>query len=305
VQPAESNFLPNPDYPYIYPVTNPINLNGQALDNLPELLEQAQRALYYGDALFETLRVFDRHLPFLNRHWDRLASGMRLIGFEFPDYWDAVFFDTQIRRISPPNARVRLTVWRSPGGRYAPMNNVPQFLITAEGLPAAILEWPEFGLELGVCESVCLPVDEFSNLKTLNAPRYTAAAREAKVKDWDDALVLNSYNRICESTSSNVFWWEGDRLCTVPLSEGCVAGVFRSFLIETTRDLGIPVMEKVATPETLLAAGEIFLTNAVRGIVPVRIFAGQSRPSILTRQLFGQVNNVLFRKRPPANSQQP
>lgn len=304
MQSAESNFLPNPDYPYIYPVTNRINLNGQLLDNLPEPLGQAQRALYYGDALFETMRMFDGCLPFLNRHWERLASGMQILGFDLSDDWDAEFFDTQIQRISPSNARVRLTVWRSPGGRYAPMKNVPQFLISAESLPTAKPEWLASGLEIGICHSVRLPVDAFSNLKTLNAPRYVAAARDAMANGWDEALLLNAYERVCEATSSNVFWWEDGQLCTVPLSEGCVAGVFRNFLLETMPNLGISVMEKVATPDTLLAADEIFLTNAVRGITPVRIFAGQSRTSMLTHQLFGQVNNVLFSQRPTANSQQ-
>jgi len=280
-----------------------MNFNARVLDKHPEFLEQTQRALFYGDALFETIRVFDGKTPLLTRHWGRLSAGLRSLGFEIPSGWSTSYFEKEILRISPKNARVRLTVWRSPGGKYAPVDNTPQFLITAEAMSEAQLMWPKNGLELGLCQSVLLPVDAFSNLKTLNAPRYVAASREAQANHWDDALLLNAHGRVCEATSSNVFWWEGDLLCTVPLSEGCVAGVFRAFVLETASGLGIQIVEKAATPETLLAAAEIFLTNAVRGIVPVRIFAGQSRPSTQTSRLFSQLEHALFNQQSTANSQ--
>lgn len=262
------------------------NLNGQVLDRLPDLLELTQRALYYGDALFETMRVFDGRIPLLERHWARLSAGMDVLGFAVPTHWDADFLQKQIRHTAPTNARVRLTVWRSPGGKYAPQNNVPQFLITAEALGSTWLEWPTATLELGICTTVRLPVDAFSNFKTLNAPRYVAAAREAQANGWDDAVLLNAHERVCEATSSNVFWWAGDVLGTVPLSEGCVAGVMRAVVLEAARQSEIVFLEKIAPIEALHAADEIFITNAVRGIVPVRTFAGRNLPSRQTRQLF-------------------
>jgi branched-chain amino acid aminotransferase len=266
-----------------------INWNGTPLERLPEGWTEAQRALFYGDALFETMRAFGSRLPLLERHWARLRGGLTLLGFALPSEWDAVFWEKNIWRVAPPNARVRLTVWRSAGGYYRPANNQPQFLITAEPLPGAALAWPEAGLTLGVSTSVRLPVDAYSNLKTLNSARYVAAAREAQAQGWDDALVLNAFERVCEATASNVWWWEGDRLYTVPLSEGCVAGVMRAFVLETAAEAGQTIIEKALLPEALWAADEIFLTNAVRGIQPVRIFAGARLGSERTQWLFERV----------------
>lgn len=269
-----------------------VNLNGQPLDALPDLLEQTRRALYYGDAIFETLRVFDGRIPLLERHWARLSAGMKAVGLAAPPDWSADFFQKQIQRVAPPNARVRLTVWRSPGGRYAPQNDTPQFLIAAEALDSPRWEWPTAALHLGVCTTVRLPVDVFSNYKTLNAPRYVAAAREAQASGWDDALLLNAFERVCEATASNVFWWADGRLFTVPLSEGCVAGVMRATVLEVAHQAGIAVWEKTATPEILHEADEIFLTNAVRGIMPVRIFAGRKLPDQQTRLLFDHLQRL-------------
>jgi branched-chain amino acid aminotransferase len=271
----------------------PVNLNGHLLPQLPDILDSAQRALFYADALFETMRVFDGEIPLLARHWARLSTGLTALGFSLPHLWDADFFRQEIQRVAPGNARVRLTVWRSTGGRYAPADDTPQFLITAEPLDKN-LQKLEPGIKLGLSAAVRLPVDAFSNLKTLNAARYVAAAREARSNGWDDALLLNAYGRVCEATSSNIFWWEGDQLCTVPLSEGCVAGVFRAALLDIARSEGIHFDEKKALPEELHAADEIFLTNAVRGIQPVRIFAGRSRTSTRTLRLFDHIQHAVF-----------
>lgn len=276
----------------------PINWNGCILERLPDRWAEAQRALFYGDALFETMRAFDGRLPLLGRHWERLRSGLMQLGFELPLEWDAVFFEKNIQAISPPNARIRLTVWRSAGGHYRPTNNQPQFLIMAEPLLGTAFEWPNDGLTLGVSAWVRLPIDAYSNLKTLNSPRYVAAAREAKTKGWDEALLLNTFERVCEATSSNVFWWAGDVLCTVPLSEGCVAGVMRALVLETAAKAGLATSEQATEPEALLEAEEIFLTNAIRGIQPVCIFADAQLGCERTRWLFERLQAQMLAEQP-------
>lgn len=272
----------------------PVIINEQFYPALPEGLALATRAVFYGDALFETMRSFDGSIPLLGRHWVRLNAGMQALGFDIPDNWNAAFFQREISRVAPANARVRLTVWRSHGGRYAPERNAACFLITAEAMDTGYVDWPSAPYNVGLSEHVRIPVDAYSNFKTLNAARYVAAAREAAANGWDDALVLNSSDRICEATSSNAFWWLGDRLCTVPLSEGCVAGVMRAVVLENCRALGYTVQENSITFAALQQADEIFLTNAVRGIIPVRIFAGQLRTNLKTKRLFDTIKGHMF-----------
>jgi branched-chain amino acid aminotransferase len=245
-----------------------------------------QRAIFYGDAIFETLRVVHGRAPLLERHIVRLKKGLYTLGFEVPDNWDVPFFEAEIAKISPLNARVRLTVYRSEGGLYFPENNTPQCLCTATKLPSPLLEWATIPLQIGVCERVRLPIDDFSGVKTLNAPRYVQAAIEARKAGWDDGLVLNSANRVCEATSSNVFWWKNGALHTILLTEGCVAGVMRELLIELAQKADIEVLELAVTPKDISTADELFLTNAVRGIVPVGQLAGKIFQTNRTMQLF-------------------
>jgi branched-chain amino acid aminotransferase len=254
---------------------NAINLNGQVLESLPGPLALAQRGLYYADSLFETLRVFDGQLPFWPLHWERLVRGLVAMRYRVPGHWSAAFFADEIGRMALRNARVRLTVWRSPGGLYAPADDVPQFLLTAQELDSIVFGWCSDGLQVGLCDSVRLPVDALSGLKTLNAARYVAAAQEAKARGWDEGVVLNARERVCEATSSNVFWVKGDTVCTPPLSEGPVTGTLRFLLLGLLAGAGHRVVEKVAVRGTLLGADEVFLTNAVQGIRWVRSFEGK------------------------------
>lgn len=263
-----------------------LNLNGTLLPALPADLELASRGLFFADALFETMRVFGGRLPFLERHLERLFAGMTALGYARPAVWTGDFFRTEILKITPPNARVRLTIWRTAGGRFLPENDAPQFLITAEPLAEPTFSWPETGLKLGVAQTVVLPCDAFSNFKTLNAARYVAAAREARAGGFDDVFIPNQHGRICETTIANVFMFDKKRLVTPALSEGCVAGTTRTAVLELAVKTGLAVAEQPVTFAALARAEEIFLTNAVRGIVPVGKFQGRKLPSTRARDLF-------------------
>jgi branched-chain amino acid aminotransferase len=266
------------------------NLNGTLLEHLPDDLLLVQRGLYYGDSVFESIRVLGGRLPLWPQHWARLLAASRLMDYDWPSDWTSDFFHSEILKVLPaPNARVRLTVWRSTGGLYRPDNNTPRYLVSTQMLHADRYEWHTQGVRAGVCTSVYLPVDAYSGLKTLNAARYVAASIEAQRNGWDDVIILNAYKRVCEAVSSNVFWWEGDDLFTTPLADGPVTGVFRSLLLSLT-DVKMPtIREKSITPEALLEADEVFLTNAVQGIRWVKYLQGKDLKYHKTMQLFEEV----------------
>jgi branched-chain amino acid aminotransferase len=248
------------------------NLNGQVSPSLSESFALLQRAAYYGDGLFESLRVFKGQLPFWVSHWERFSTGLKALGFERPVHWTAGFFENEIKKISPENARIRLTVWRSPGGLYLPTNNIPQFLITAEAMESDVFEWLGRGLDVCLCETIRLPVDTLSGIKTLNGIRYIMAAKEAREKGMDDAIILNAHGRICEATGSNVIWLKGDTVFVPPSFEGQIKGTLQHLLCNLLEEDGWEVREKPALVEDVLDADELLLTNAVRGIRWVRKF---------------------------------
>ena len=63
---------------------------------------------------------------------------------------------------------------------------------------------------------------------------------------------------------TNIFWVKNEVVYTPPLSEGCIAGVMRRFVVEKIKEAGIPFREQTLPEDDLWQAEEIFLTNAIK-----------------------------------------
>src|SRR6185436_8010991 len=107
---------------------------------------------------------------------------------------------------------------------------------------------------------------QYANIKSSNFLPSVMASIFASENGFDECLFQNTSNRICDASISNVFWIKDDRIFTPPLSEGGIAGVTRSHLLEELPKRKYKVEEKVCAIEELIEANEIFLTNTIRGI---------------------------------------
>jgi branched-chain amino acid aminotransferase len=165
-----------------------------------------------------------------------------------------------------------LTVWRKQGGKFLPENNEVHFIIECSELTQSKYPHEINFITIKKSQRVVLVCDAFSNYKTLNAPRYVAAAIEAKEHNLDDVIIPNMYGRVGECSSSNIFMVKKNKIITSSLSEGCVDGVLRQNILEMAKKSGFEVIEKSVTFAALKKADEVFLTNSIRGIVSVGAF---------------------------------
>lgn len=90
------------------------------------------------------------------------------------------------------------------------------------------------------------------------------AAINAQSRNLDDVLIVNDNGGILESSSCNMFVVSNGVLYTPGLEEGCLAGTMRMQIINLALQNGIKVYECNILPQNLLAADEIFFTNAIR-----------------------------------------
>jgi branched-chain amino acid aminotransferase len=111
----------------------------------------------------------------------------------------------------------------------------------------------------------------------------------------NDALILNQHGRICEATIANIFWIKDDRIHTPPLSEGCVAGVMRKYLLEKIPAINRKTSETELTIDELQNAEEVFLTNAVYGMRWVRGFRDKQYQNIQCIKLFQSILSPLWK----------
>ncbi|HTB99960.1 MAG TPA: aminotransferase class IV, partial [Ferruginibacter sp.] len=108
--------------------------------------------------------------------------------------------------------------------------------------------------------------DILSNLKHNNYLPYVMGALHAKKEKWNDAIILNSANRICDTTIANIFIIKDEIIYTPPLTEACVAGVMRNYIVRNSKSSGFELIEKELTQEDVLNADEVFITNTIRNI---------------------------------------
>lgn len=246
-------------------------LNGEE-KNANELLFSSQnRSFRYGDGLFESMRMINGKLCYPQKHLQRLMNGVQLLQLRLPDNFVSLSLEEWCRKLAEQNgisgsARVRLSVFRNDGGYYMPQTNDASWLLEMWSMDHDHYHINDKGLSVELFQEIRKPVNKLSGLKTANAQLYVLASLYAQKMNVDDAILINQNGNVIEATGSSLFAVKNGVLYTSPLSEGCVAGVMRSAIMEIAQANRIAVYEVPLPLSVLLNSDEIFLTNAVRGI---------------------------------------
>jgi 4-amino-4-deoxychorismate lyase len=246
------------------------------------------RALHYGDGLFETIRVHAGRPRFLARHLQRLRAGCERLRFPSLD-WPGL--NAQILAVSATAADsvLKVIVSRGEGNRgYRPQTGRPPTLIL---LLSAMPGWPsqlvESGVRAMVCKTRLCSQPQLAGIKHLNRLEQVLASAE-----WDDdriqeGLMLDASERLIEGTRSNVFLVLGSKLVTPTLTACGVAGIMRSVVLDLARDIGLGTEIRPVRSAELHRASEVLLCNSVVGIWPVSTVDGYASYSVgaVTRAL--------------------
>ena len=231
----------------------------------------ANRGFLLGDGVFESMRFTDNRAPFLGLHVARLHAAMEAHGMNIPESLQEAHLKESLeawRQTWPfdGDARIRLTAYREGPGKYTPATDDTSWVATVERMDTRGFSLAPKGLDVDIYQDMHKHVSPVSRYKNIASTVYVHAARHARIQGWGDALILNADQKIIESSRSNLFVVSNGVLYTPGLEDGCVGGIMRAVLIRTALDRGVKVYECTLTPQTLLQADELFLTNAVRGI---------------------------------------
>ena len=257
------------------------------------------RSFRYGDGLFETIKVTKGKIQLHNYHFERLFSGMKKLQFEIPQYFSASFLENKIAELYKKNqhnafARVRLMVFRGNGGLYDAENNLPNYIIQSWDIEQAE-ELNSNGLIVDIYQEAKKSCDKFANIKHNNFLPYVMAALHARQVKVNDCILLNSHDRICDTTIANIFIIKDGIVYTPPLSEGCIAGVMRRFIIETL-PTKFGIEEKPLSIKELENANEIFVTNSIRGIRWVAQFGEIKYTNEKVKEIYALIHSALLKE---------
>ncbi len=149
--------------------------------------------------------------------------------------------------------------------------NVEQFATEPKAYPALLLK-PATLITSTIRRSTAAPS---TRLKTLSYIDNIAAAREAASRAIDDALMLNTDERVACSTIANIFLLKGRKLVTPSRGQGILTGVMRQAVLSSAHHLGFACEERPVKPAELFKADAVFLTNSLRFVRPVTLLDQQ------------------------------
>ena len=245
-------------------------LNGELVEEEKALVSVFDRSFWYGDGLFETIRVHHGKPFRWLRHLERLEHGASTLGISVPHSKEQLtsFAHQLLEANAIPEALLRITLSRGVGGRgYAPAGaKQPTLVMTVHPLdePGSKSRWRLHTSSVRVAAR-----DPVAGHKSNNKLHQILAQAEAVKAGFDDALLLNTNGHMAEAATSNFFWIQGGTIRTAPLAAGILRGITREIVFELCDTLKLRRVETAAGPEALPTAEGAFVTLSSMGIVEV------------------------------------
>jgi aminodeoxychorismate lyase len=247
-------------------------LNGKLIDEAESGISVFDRSFCYGDGLFETFRVSNGRGFRLPDHLHRLRTSARQLGFRVPfsdeDVEDHV--DALVNENDLPDAMIRIHLSRGTGSRgYSPRGaNQPAFVMSAHPAPEITPGRPP-AWRMKTSPHRWSADDPLVRHKTASRLINVIAKAEAEESGYDDAFFVNRLNHVVEATCANVFWFEGNLICTPPLDAGVLPGVTRHTLLRLASLNNLRTEEKNLPLERLKVVDGAFLSLSSYGVIEI------------------------------------
>ena len=272
------------------------NFNGKLINEDDKILDAKNRGLQLGDGVYEELRIVSGEVIFLEEHYLRLMSSMRILRMEIPMNFTMEFMEEEmLKTISNEDLkhtkRVKFTVFRNSDNNSALARNSVSYIVTTSLLlnPFYILEENEYEVEL--FKDFYKNASMLSNLDTTNKILNVVGRIYAQENDYNDCLVLNEQKQVIESLNGNIFLIQKNVIKTPPLTDGCLNGILRKKMIEIISKLeDYELQELSISPFELQKADELFTINAIDGITSITKYRKKVYSNSVAKKLIGKLN---------------
>lgn len=248
--------------------------NGKPASSLSFL----DRGFAYGDGLFETIGVIEGRAQFLAEHLRRLYRDC----FRLNILLDARSLEAEIAALLArcDEGILKIVVTRAGTQRgYAVQKDArgERFLLFYPQKFTADARSRE-GVAVRVCRQRLSEQRSLAGMKHLHRLEQVLARAEWSDSTIAEGLMLDSSGRLIEGTMSNIYIVDNGRVLTPRLHRCGVAGVIREIVMMQLASHCAPVIETDLTLDDIYTAEEVFLSNSVIGIWPVRKIECLSKP---------------------------
>jgi len=245
-------------------LTNPVWLHNHLVDASHAHIAVSDHGVTVGDGVFETIAVRGGVAVALDRHIARLTWSAQQMGLLAPE--EAVVHDAVVAVLSAADnatrasGRMRIT-WTSGDGPLGSARG---------GGPGTLMVWAQAAgawpatSRIAVCPWVRNERSAVAGVKTTSYAENVVALAWAREHGADEALFLDTRGNLSEGTGSNVVLSLNGALVTPALSTGCLAGIVRALVLETSA-----VVELEMGESALRECDAVALLSSTRDVHPV------------------------------------
>ncbi|MDP8212859.1 MAG: aminotransferase class IV [Candidatus Zapsychrus exili] len=233
-------------------------LAGKIKDINKKEIESLSPGVLKARGVFETLKVYDGKIFFLNEHLERMRRG--LIALKLRNILSGATINKKVIELLKinklKNARARISIWKEGTKQRACIIVMPLNRSKRNGFNANLSKTKKNRSSI-------------SHLKTFSYRNCLDAFLDAQSKGFDEAILLNNKGFIAEASRSNIFFIKRGKLFTPSIDCGCLNGITRGVVMKIAKDIGINVEIGRFQLKNLLSSEEAFLTNSLIGVMPL------------------------------------
>ncbi|MBF0265681.1 MAG: aminodeoxychorismate lyase [Gammaproteobacteria bacterium] len=269
-----------------------ILINGETNDKV----SARDRGLAYGDGVFETLAVVNNKIHNWDLHVNRLHDSLKRL--KFPTIDEQLLLSRLNELIEHSEFAIdnrfiiKLIITR---GETQRGYQLPIKTVVSEVLFDS--KWPDFANEyyingIDIQElSINLPNQPvLAGIKHLN--RLEQVMAQAELDDvFQEGFLCNSDRQLISAISGNLFVVYKDVLHVLNQQQSGISGTIRQQIINHFKGLKRPVCNDLLDTEKLFYCSEVFLSNSIRGLWPVKSI--QFKSGKIKKYKIGKVYRML------------
>lgn len=244
-------------------------INGESSNTLAI----SDRGLAYGHGIFETIRLSHGRPILWEQHMARMLQSCSRLGIKTPknlsrllikDVWGLCSSDT--------DGVIKIIITAGTGGRGYSRPEIAdtQRIVTLFPMPDYPTENADQGVKVITCNYRLPHNPRLAGMKHLNRLDQVMARSEWQDPDIAEGIVLDCEDNVVEGTMSNLFAIKDGILLTPSLEQSGVKGIMRNFVVETALAMGLETREVSLGLDEFKKADELFVTNSVIGLWPIR-----------------------------------
>ena len=259
-----------------------ISINGELLHRSEAKVSVFDAGFLLGDGVWESFRLHNGHLIFIDEHIERLFHGAETISMDIGKSKEEIL--SEIHRVIDANkmvddVHVRLIVSRG----LKPTPYQAPWVISSPPTIVIIPEYKKANVDRARDGITLVSVSTIRGGQNIQDPRINslskhnciAACIEAAELGGDEGLMLDPNGNVSTCNSTHFFVVRNGEVWT-STGEFCLDGITRRKVLDLCSANAIPAFERDFSLSDVRSADEAFVTGTFAGLTPVISFDGKA-----------------------------